>query len=201
MKSCCPTRAEILLLVVGLGLLGPAGCGSRVRAIVPPGIASDAAKRAIETYDLDKNGYLDAGELEKAPAIRAAFPDSNKVTEEDIAARIASWKEAKVGRVPFIVAVLHNGQPLPGATVSLVPESFLGSELETAVGTTDQSGRTMPTVPAHGSDNLPGVAPGFYRVEVTKAGETIPAKYNTATTLGGEVPQMDAKRWVLDLKY
>ena len=25
----------------------------------------------------------------------------------------------------------------------------------------------------------PGVAPGFYRVEITKAGEDIPAKYNT----------------------
>jgi hypothetical protein len=26
-----------------------------------------------------------------------------------------------------------------------------------------------------------------YRVEITKAGETIPAKYNTASTLGAEV--------------
>jgi len=37
-----------------------------------------------------------------------------------------------------------------------------------------------PRVPA-------GVPLGFYRVEVSKAGENIPAKYNTDTTFGQEV--------------
>ena len=32
-----------------------------------------------------------------------------------------------------------------------------------------------------------GVPPGFYRVQVTKSGENIPAKYNRETTLGHEV--------------
>ena len=32
-----------------------------------------------------------------------------------------------------------------------------------------------------------GLSPGFYRVEITKDGEKIPAKYNTETTLGAEV--------------
>ena len=56
----------------------------------------------------------------------------------------------------------------------------------------------MPSVPVNGPDDVQGVPPGFYRVEITKAGEQIPAKYNTATTLGGEVPQMeDKKKWLL----
>jgi hypothetical protein len=38
----------------------------------------------------------------------------------------------------------------------------------------------------------PGVAPGLYRVEITKDGEDIPAKYNTDTVFGQEVA-MDAK--------
>jgi hypothetical protein len=83
----------------------------------------------------------------------------------------------------------------------MVPESFLGSEIQTAAGTTDKTGRAMPSVPAYGSDHRPGVAPGFYRIEITKADENIPAKYNTATILGGEVPQMNAKKWIFDLEY
>ena len=45
-------------------------------------------QKGHRTYDVDKNGYLDAMELEKAPAIQVAFPGSSKVTEADIAARI-----------------------------------------------------------------------------------------------------------------
>jgi hypothetical protein len=201
MKFRCPTRSEILILVVGLGLLGPAGCGGGAPAVLPPTIASDAAKKAIEIYDLDKNGYLDAKELEKVPAVRAAFRGSSKVTEEDIAARMAKWKENKVGRVAFTVSVKHNGRPLPDATVSLVPESFLGSEIQTAVGKTDRSGCAAPTVPAYTSDRRPGVAPGFYRVEITKTSERIPAKYNTATIFGGEVPDTNENGWNFNLEY
>ncbi len=83
----------------------------------------------------------------------------------------------------------------------MVPESFLGSELETATGQTDAAGQTMPSVPVHGPDDVAGVPPGLYRIEITKAGENIPAKYNTATTLGGEVPQMKENKWRFDLKY
>ena len=36
----------------------------------------------------------------------------------------------------------------------------------------------------------PGLSPGFYRVEITKEGDNIPAKYNTATTLGLEIGPM-----------
>jgi hypothetical protein len=44
------------------------------------------------------------------------------------------------------------------------------------------------------------VAPGFYHVEVTKSGENIPAKYNSATTLGQEVA-MDAQELMQGIKF
>ena len=40
----------------------------------------------------------------------------------------------------FTVSVTHNGRPLADATVRLVPESFLGSEFQTASGKTDRTG-------------------------------------------------------------
>jgi hypothetical protein len=51
---------------------------------------------------------------------------------------------------------------------------------------------TLVAMIAIPNDFPPGVAPGFYRVEITKSGETIPAKYNTDTILGQEAA-IDAK--------
>jgi hypothetical protein len=62
---------------------------------------------------------------------------------------------------------------------------------------------SLPTTPGPDGDP-PGVAPGFYRVEITKPGEIIPAQYNTATTLGQEVSldNPDVQHGVtFDLKY
>ena len=43
------------------------------------------------------------------------------------------------------------------------------------------------TSPRYEDQLLPGLPPGVYRVAVTKDGVTIPARYNTETTLGCEV--------------
>jgi hypothetical protein len=192
---------EILILVVGLGLLGSAGCDTGAAPVVAPKIASDAPRKAIELYDADKNGYLDAQELEKSPSLRVVFAGSSKVTEQDIAALLAKWKEAKVGRELFDIHLMHNHRPLADATVTLVPESFVGSEIPTAVGKTDRTGRATPSVPAYAAERVPGVSPGFYRIEITKDGENIPAKYNTATILGGVVPEAETAKWDFDLEY
>jgi hypothetical protein len=83
-----------------------------------------------------------------------------------------------------------NGNPLAGATVKFVPEKFLSDYLtETPTGTTSENGMAMislPTTPGPDGDP-PGMGPGMYRVEITKAGDNIPAQYNTNTTLGQEV--------------
>jgi hypothetical protein len=201
MKSRRFAGFNILVLAAALGLALPAGCGSGSRAILPPAIPADAARKAIELYDTEKHGFLDARALEQAPALRVAFPGAAQVTEADIAERFAAWKRQQIGRMQFSVTVTHNGRPLRDATVRLVPESFLGEQFQAATGTTDQAGAAQPTVPLTDAEDISGVPPGFYRVEITKAGETIPAKYNSATTLGLEVPPVEDHHWRFDLQY
>jgi hypothetical protein len=85
--------------------------------------------------------------------------------------------------------VTLDGRGLEGATVDFVPEEFLGSDARPASGVTGPGGMTMVSVPVNPADpGATGVAPGFYRVEITsKGGTAIPAKYNIETTLGCEV--------------
>jgi hypothetical protein len=83
--------------------------------------------------------------------------------------------------------VLLDGKPLAGATVRFVPEKFLGDGFKPAEGVCDERG--LAELRTEGG-RLPGVACGFYRVEVCKPGggkESLPARYNAASTLGHEV--------------
>jgi hypothetical protein len=145
-------------------------------------------------YDANKDGKLDGEELEKCPGLKAALATvgggSDGITAEAISARIRAWQESKIGRIPIGCMVLHNGKPLADAEVKFVPEEFLGESMKAAVATgkTDANGSTPLSIPTSGDQFDPeGVPPGFYRVQITKDGLDIPAKYNTETILGQEV--------------
>lgn len=166
------------------------------KRILPPGIKpAEAAKKAMELYDTNKDGKISGPELDKAPGLKAALKvmktDAEKgVTAEQIAERIQKWLDSRIGRMSLSCQVLHNGQPLSGATVKFVPEKFLSDYLkETASGKTNENGMAMISLPTEpGPDALPpGLTTGMFRVEITKDGENIPAMYNTATVLGQEV--------------
>jgi hypothetical protein len=81
-----------------------------------------------------------------------------------------------------------DGKPLQGATVTYVPEKFMGSSIKPASGVSDERG-TVPLIVE--GEKLPGVQPGLYRVQISKKDasgqETIPARYNQDTILGAEV--------------
>ena len=148
----------------------------------------------MQLYDTDKDGKISGEELDRAPGLKASLTllgtDKERgVTADQIAARIGKWSDSHVGRAVVSCIVMHNGQPLSGATVKFIPERFLADDLpETASGTTRQTGLAMISMPAGpGSDTPPGVPPGMYRVEITKDDEDIPAKYNAATVLGKEI--------------
>jgi hypothetical protein len=189
-------------LLVGLAVFVAGGCGSDVPRAPLPAIPADAPEKAIAMYDVDKNGFLDAAELEKAPALKAAFRESSKVTANDIAASIAELKAARHGRLAAVFVVKHNGRPLQDATVTVVPEAFLGSDFQPGIGKTNQFGEAWPTVPVSGPKDVQGVARGFYHVEITKSGENIPAKYNTQTILGAQVGVVAEEKWPeFDLQY
>ncbi len=160
--------------------------------------AQAAAKAAIDLYDKDGNGTIGGEELKAAPALAAAMADLDEdqdeaVSQEEIVARITAWQDSKIALTNHDCQVMRGEEPLIGATVTLVPEAFLGSEVQTASGITDEEGIAEMSI-ADLPEGVVGVHLGFYRVRVSKlqdGKELIPAKYNTETTLGEQVSEED----------
>jgi hypothetical protein len=156
----------------------------------------------MEDYDKDGDGFIAGSELEAAVGIKAAMAtiDSDKdgkVTADEIANRIEAWQATRYGIMPLGITFTMDGRPLDGATVTFEPEPFLGDEIKAAVGETTLGGSAFPSVPADQrptKDTPAGLALGLYRVRLSKkvnGQETIPARYNTQTTLGQEVSMDD----------
>jgi hypothetical protein len=203
MKSLLLTR--FVVITVSIAALVVAGCGGGATSRVKPEtVASDAGTKAVELYDANGDGALAGAELDKAPGLKSAMArldadHDGRITADEISARIQAWKKSPLGRIDLSVSVTRNGQPLPDATVTFVPESFLGDKLSTAAGKTNQYGQAVISV--LGGDP-PGLSPGFYRVQITRAGESIPDVYNTATVLGQEVgADVDMTGITFDLRY
>jgi hypothetical protein len=192
-------RAGLLLFaletgVLALGTCMTVGCTGRPSRVVQPTLdPAGAAAMAMEDYDKNKDGVLE--ESEWSPGLRGAvnMPVSidkdgdKKLTPAEIQDRIQGMVDSKLGRTTFSCRVTMNGAPFPGATVKLVPERFIGPNIQPAEGKTDGTGFAMLTVA--GAGNLPGVQVGIYRVEVTSDATKVPAKYNTETILGHEISQ------------
>jgi hypothetical protein len=166
-------------------------CSRGPSRINPPSInASAAGEAAIAEFDANKDGKIAGAEFDKVPSLKSNLKklDTNNdqaVSADEITERIKFWQDVlKVGRQSIHCTILRNGLPLTNAEVKFVPEKFLGENMKVAKGTTGENGVCRLSIEMEGPDDVPGVPPGFYRVEVTKAGENIPPKYNTATTLG-----------------
>ncbi len=205
-----PMMLRIRLFVLGTAMLGVAGCWNAPPPRVnPQGVAPDAAQKAIELYDANHDGFLEAKEIEKTPGLKAAMKrldrkGNGKISADDIAARLEAWKAGTYGRLAVLCRVQHNGKPLAGALVTLEPESFLGGELAAGKGTTNKLGAAIISSGTSTKDP-PGMSPGFFRVRITKSGEPIPARFNTETTLGVEVAEdveeIGSRGFLFDLQY
>jgi hypothetical protein len=114
-----------------------------------------------------------------------------------VAERVKAWQAMRTGLTSVRCHVTLDGQPLAGADVVFEPESFLGEEIKTARGKTNQYGDAAPTVPPEErpEPDLPGgVHFGLYRVRISKTAngrELLPTRYNTETILGQEVSYDD----------
>jgi hypothetical protein len=182
-------------LVVCLGVWAGWGCSRTPPRVRPPAIDASAAGRlAIQQYDTDGDGLIKGPELDKAPALKAAIKnlDTNGdggVSADEIAARVTAWQETEVGTMSLSCKVTYRGQPLQGATVKFIPEKFLGDQIQTATGETNEFGVAVLSVPLDPAirGGAPGVQSGLYRVEITKEAMNIPARYTAETILGQEV--------------
>jgi hypothetical protein len=182
---------------IGSGLLALsclAGC-SRYGRIYPPKInASRAAAAALKQYDSDGDGILSASELERAPGLRASLCDTNKdgrITADEIVDRINKYQSDRVGLISFEVHVTLNDKPLKDATVKFIPEEFLSDWIQPGSGTTDANGLAFigmdPSLLRQDLQRMPLMHCGIYRVEITPAQGSIPARYNTNTVIGQEI--------------
>jgi hypothetical protein len=171
--------------------------------VKPPAInASRAGSQAMEQYDTNGDDVVSGAELDKAPALKAALArlDTNSdggVSADEVTARVEAWQAMRTGLASVRCHVTLDGQPLVGAEVVFEPEEFLGEEIKTAAGKTNQFGDAAPTIPPEERPDptLPGGAHfGLYRVrisKVTNGRELIPARYNKESILGQEVSYDD----------
>ena len=190
------TRQSGLLLLTGLLCVG---CSRFPKAPDKPTFKpGQAAAQAMEDYDKDGNGSIDAEEAKAAPGLLAALEkgkiDKNgdgSLDEKEIAERVQYFKTARTTIISGEMQVTYKGRPLTGATVTFTPESFLGDAFTASEGVTNEQGRTTMT----GVDSLfPGIYLGFYRVTFSKekgGKESLPAKFNTETTVGYEATDDD----------
>ena len=166
-----------------------AGCsGGGGSALVSPRAAAD---QALAEYDANQDGALDAKELERCPGLAGArkrvdTDGDERLTADEIADRLAFFHQ-QGAQMDVSVEVTLDGRPLDGATVTLVPEAFMGASVKPASAATDEMGTGY--FKTEGTDDVQ-VACGYYRVQVSKAAqgrEVVPARYNAKTVLGQEI--------------
>src|SRR5262245_61001120 len=129
---------------LGALVLVAVGCsGSGKDAGGPRFSPSDAAREALAAYDTNKDGALDAKELEGAPTLRSALRRIDKNNDgvlgaDEITDRLTFLRsqEAQSG---VSVEVMLDGRQLSGATVTLVPEKFMGASFKPLSVVTDEA--------------------------------------------------------------
>jgi hypothetical protein len=156
----------------------------------PPLVPAEMARRAMELYDTNHDGRIDAAELTQSPALAALAASlgpqaAEGLTEEQLARRAEAWLKSPSGLVPQRLAIDLDERPLAGASVTLEPDACMGPAYYPASATTDAAGQCCPGVdPRYG-----GLWLGLYRIRISKLDggrETIPARYNAQSELGLE---------------
>src|SRR5262245_32542976 len=148
------TRCSTLstLAVASLLLVSITACQRGPAPIKQPSIsASSAGKLAMEQYDTNSDGQVAGDELEKAPGLKAALAnlDTNgdkAVTADEVSARVNVWQAMQTGMTYIQCRVTLDGQPLVGAQITFEPETFLGDEIKSAIGTTNSVGDAAPSI-------------------------------------------------------
>jgi hypothetical protein len=170
------------------------GCSTGPNRVEVPEYDPDKiGARAIELYDDDGDGHLSASEREDVKSLDSAMVrldanDDDKISAEEIAARIRFYQKYRAGIVAADCTVLRAGRPVMDAKVTYEPESFMGESILPAYGTTNDRGQTVLSM---AEEHLPspvhtGVKPGFYRIRVKLADGTDVTKLNAGAECAGD---------------
>jgi len=188
-KNTFQILAEVIACC-SLGFL--VGCSGPSRIDAPEFDAAAIAAEAMSMYDSDSDGQLDEEELKSCMALGNAIAEIDTdgdglISEAEVQARVEFFLSTRSGRQSLACRVLKSKRPLRGATVTFVPEPFMGDTIQAASGVTDPTGLATINI----EDELGGVQTGFYKVEISRPSssgkETLSAKYNSETILGQEV--------------
>jgi EF hand len=180
------------LLLFGL-LLG--GCGfSSASMEMPEWDPATAADRALSEHDSNGDRKLSVDELKKSPGLLSAIKTFDQDRDGSISAdELKSNLQEILGGGPALVelacVVTRSGRPVEGATVMMVPESFMGETFQPATGVTAPNGTAYPSIaqdamPEEYRGRIQGIPTGIYRIEVTHPNFAVPGKYNTQTEVG-----------------
>jgi hypothetical protein len=193
--------ARRFTLLLGMLTISTAGClGTPPAPEMPSFDPAGSAAAAMEQFDANKDGKLDATELAKSPGLAGALVelDANNDKSLDLAeisARLQNYADGGVARKMFAAQVQMNGAAVTDAEVRFVPEQFMLGAVAEGSGKTDSGGLVTISIP---NVDPPGINVGFYKVVVSKKDatgkETLPAKFNTETILGMEVPAFTLNR-------
>ncbi len=147
-------------------LLVTVGCQGDVRTTAIKADPAAAGKVALDNYDSNSDGQINASEVANSPALQSAMSrvDTNRdgqISADEVAARIQKYDELS----EFIageVRVTRNGKGVVGANVTMTPEVFMGEGFPTYRGTTFDGG----SAPMQTDPPTPGIAVGFYKVTI-----------------------------------
>lgn len=204
-----PLRLVTGSLLTSSFLAAFVGCHSRqpARLVASSFSAEQAVTAILARADVNADGGIDAGEASRVPALKQATADldgdgDKRLSREELLRWLEEIKQSRVAINPLGLTVIHRGKPLGDALVRLVPEDLLGSGVLPATGNTDASGLVRPAI---AGSRFAGVNCGLYRIEISgqgNDGRPLPARFNTATTLGlavgGQVPRTGVVTITLD---
>lgn len=184
-------RRKCLLIVS----IAATGCSNAPARFVAPEIDIEAAAtQAMELYDANGNGSLSKEEMARVPGILARLKaydlnTNESVEREEIQTQLSRLLN-RVGGTQLSALVFYKGRPLKDATIVMEPEPYLGDQIQKAEAVTDGAGVAELAIPPEYTPEhlrrFKTLHYGTFKVRITHPSISLPAKYNTETTLGYE---------------